>query len=183
MSIFSIQERSSLTIAQVAPAQQAVISQVIRKPVKDRSASEESKQLALEALEVLGYDVLSRQVLTPLGDVLRRLEIDILDEPSVLKYMASITRRHKDEGWNWVPLDAKSADAWNYARNTIYSAPIPEFVLRKAIQIRKALPEVSLFVRTVEANPDPFLWAGLRHFDNYYIEVWDEPKFEGRSQQ
>lgn len=153
-------------------------AQITRRAAPASTLSEENKKLAVEALDILGYEGLALHGANLLGEVLRCLEIEILDANEVEKYMASITG---DRKWDWIPLNEYSANVWSQNQTRIYSAPIPQFVLRKAIQIRRTLPNVTFFVRTAFGDPDPFLWAGVRHFDSYYIEVWDEPKFEEES--
>lgn len=60
-----------------------------------------------------------------------------------------------------------------------YRLPIPEFAIRKAIAVSRALPSAQLYVESIRQKPmaDPFLVAVLGR-ERYYIEVWDEPKFE-----
>jgi hypothetical protein len=62
-----------------------------------------------------------------------------------------------------------------------YRFPIPEFALRKAIQIRQAVPEAEIFVEQVTQvpRPDPFLVVKFRR-ERYTVEVWGEPGFESK---
>ncbi|MEK7537064.1 MAG: hypothetical protein AAB584_01280 [Patescibacteria group bacterium] len=76
---------------------------------------------------------------------------------------------------------------WKWRRVEIerYNAKIPEYVLRKAIQVKQALPEGKLWIYALSPhsieNPlfrgDPFLelQAGKKRF---FLEVWDEREFE-----
>lgn len=66
-----------------------------------------------------------------------------------------------------------------------YSEQIPEFALQTAIDIKKRHPEVNFYICSLEENRmvlDPFLVMrvpdGGWHRD-YYLEVWNEPKFSG----
>lgn len=154
------------------------VSSIRRIPVPVITASDEMKSLATDALELFGYGTLTGKIMTPLGNKLRELDIDVLDKDTVDKYMKSMTKDTKME-WGWAPLDEFSNKAYGGGRS-LYTKPIPQFVLHKAIQIKKAVPEATFFIRELGDNPDPFLWVGIKNFDSYFIEVWDEPKFEGR---
>jgi hypothetical protein len=70
---------------------------------------------------------------------------------------------------------------WGWKGIARYQKPIPEFVLCKAVMLKREVPQVELFVEEVEKIQlkDPFLVAVLGQ-ERYYVEVWNEPKFEGR---
>lgn len=75
--------------------------------------------------------------------------------------------------WEWQSVNLKD-----------YTKPVPEFVIRKALQIKEKFPEANFVVhelikRQYNLNGDPFLhvFAGGKE---YCIEVWDEPKFEAK---
>ncbi len=68
---------------------------------------------------------------------------------------------------------------WQKAAIANYQGEIPEFVLRKAIQIKQGVPGVEFFVEHIGKKEDPFLLARYQGKE-YYIEVWDEPKFESQ---
>ncbi len=68
-----------------------------------------------------------------------------------------------------------------------YTHPIPEFVLRKALQIKEACPTATFQVielckmsdvRESRQIDDPFLAVVDEHGQRFYVEVWNEPKFE-----
>lgn len=74
---------------------------------------------------------------------------------------------------------------WRWVEVERFSEEVPEYVLRKAIQVKQTLPEGKLYIyalsdRSIE-NPlfrnDPFLVlvAGESRF---FLEVWDERAFE-----
>ena len=87
------------------------------------------------------------------------------------------------------PAKIHTAD-WYSAKIAEYKKPIPDFVLERALQLQEALPLASFAIDyfeerihrvEVEVTPavDPFLcfsYGGTK----YYLDVWDEPKFEGR---
>lgn len=71
-----------------------------------------------------------------------------------------------------------------------YRECIPDFVIARALAIHEALPGTTFHVehltqetRNVETarrpDPDPFLVMTYQHV-NLYLDVWDEPGFEGR---
>ncbi len=77
--------------------------------------------------------------------------------------------------WRWCPLQEFSGD-------------IPEYVLYKAIQIKKAFPDVELRIdyltkedwgsgSTSEILPNFFLVARCRS-ESYYVNFWDKKKYE-----
>jgi hypothetical protein len=89
----------------------------------------------------------------------------------------------------WVknPIGTFIGPSWDKTRIEQYREPIPEFVLNKAIQIKKAMPEVRIYVQHLSEHPDPFLIVATKHKDyecldaqELWVEVWEEPKFEGR---
>jgi len=95
------------------------------------------------------------------------------------KKMRSATMRkfHGNSGYSyrveWAATPLKS-----------YSHPIPEFVLNKAVQIAEKLPKAQFVIEDLRVrqetrtrNFDPFLIVSLGE-EQYYVEVWDEPKFE-----
>ena len=59
--------------------------------------------------------------------------------------------------------------------------PMPQtkFVLRKAIQIKIATPGFLEFFVEHIGKEDPFLIVRFLEKE-YYVEVWDEPKFESQ---
>jgi hypothetical protein len=71
-----------------------------------------------------------------------------------------------------------------------YTRVVPEFALRKGIQIMEACPDVRVEVEALvlqkvaslpkpRHTPDPFLLVSLGA-ERFYVEVWDERKFERR---
>ncbi len=67
-----------------------------------------------------------------------------------------------------------------------YTKPVPEFALQTAIDIKKKHPEVEFFVCSLEESQvvlDPFLVMripGDPTLREYYLEVWNEPEFQGK---
>lgn len=87
----------------------------------------------------------------------------------------------------WAAHKREVAKRWSWQTIEIsqYQAEIPAFVLRKAIAIKERLPDakfaiLQLVYQKPEKQPvyaDPFLRVKYNDLE-YYIEVWDEPKFE-----
>jgi len=168
--------------------------------------------VAEEAENVLGYKSLSATIGTkaaPLYRALAELGIEILDSTDVKRYQYEHQVDVAEKTFAAFLQDARSPQAgerylfyslptWVTCEIQDYIQPIPEFVLNKAIQIRKTIPEVRIFVEFLNESLDPFLKVEVgevKHCDwdkemkyspafhaseSYYIEVWEEPKFEGR---
>lgn len=68
-----------------------------------------------------------------------------------------------------------------------YDGTVPEFALRKAVQIKTEVPSANLYIdqlyqeheRHVVVDPDPFLVVTLKD-ETYYIDVWDEKEYEAK---
>ena len=137
-----------------------------------------SQKVGRQASEVLGYKVLEKESSTILAEALRRLDIDILNQEQVDAYKLDCAKIAKagDDG------SAALVGSTGYWAQTLveeYEKEIPEHVLNKAIQVKREVPEVEILVDEFTVVPDPFLV--VRHgSESYFIEVWDEPKFEGR---
>jgi hypothetical protein len=160
---------------------------------------QERLELGNKAASVLGYRGLKSEVtgqivvpledLGELGKALLVLDIEILDAGSVLKYQQDeICRRNTD----WVMEQVRSnqltrmvtwgwnLSSWQHTKIADYGQPIPEFVLHKAVQIKEKLPKVEFHIQHLtDPKADPFLIAVLGK-ELYFIEAWDEPRFEGR---
>lgn len=133
--------------------------------------------LAVEAETLLGYSVLRREMklTSPLAATLKELEIEPFSEQSVTNYMGEMTR--------FATQEARKANAYAYAswvHTSIagYEKRFPEIAIQKACEIKRALPAAEIFIEELNIYPDPFLVASLGG-EKFYIEVWDEPKFEG----
>lgn len=140
---------------------------------------DEIMELARKSRIVLGYKLMHGLVTKPksLREVLRELDIQPYSAKSVENYKAErvekLAAKLRKHGMRAV---------WQRSAIPAYHQPIPEFVLHKAIQLKEALPSVVLDVEYLtrqEIDPDPFLVASFGN-ERYYIEVWDEPKFENK---
>ena len=149
--------------------------------------------LAQRAASILGYHALNLDVrgekklsvLTgPLTEALLKLEIETLSPIHVIDYqLEEITRRTKEviysrfRDWTQGYFTAAS---WQKTSLEGYDMPIPEFVIDKALRIKEAVPRVNFYVQHLsDPKADPFLIAVLDK-EIYYIEAWNEPRFEGR---
>jgi hypothetical protein len=185
-------------------AQIATITRAV--PVMIESTKEQQK-LAREAKRVLGYSgLLSYTAGGRLQAVLESLEIEALDPQSVFEYQiqygtATLSipvtffeevedddddeEEEDDDVVRPVKRRNKSdtTDRWGRVPISEYAKAIPDFVVNKAIQIKQSLPQVKLYVEELQKDPDPFLVAVFQcdeYIEEFYIEVWQEPRFEGR---
>ena len=140
-----------------------------------------------------------------LAKALAELEIDILDPGSVARYKE---RKLRSKSFSSILRTNGQTDSipkfeWRKVSISEYPLPIPEFALRKAVQLKRLLPYAQFWIEElVEAKTahvdDPFLiveYDGLPSYMRnrfpssndyyiqiksieYYIEVWNEPKFE-----
>lgn len=153
--------------------------------------SNERAKLATRAADLLGYRTLANHmsgqtVLTAsegkLTETLRSMEIEVLDNAAVIRYqMEEMGRRTAEkiaeDFRNWAVGWFTSA-SWGKTELSNYEQPVPEFVLDKALRIKERLPEVVFHVQHLnEPKADPFLIASAGK-EIYYIEAWDEPRFE-----
>lgn len=148
------------------------------------------QELSQQAEKFLGYTVLSKhlgKIPQQLAKALAKLEIEILPPRAVFDYQCE-KGRPSNPLWNLLEIDDDDEDIsfdedFEWVRGSLrgYNKPVPEFVLHKAIQIKRAVPNVSLHIEFLasQPKPDPFLVATLNN-ETFYVEVWDEPKFEGR---
>lgn len=136
----------------------------------------EIKQLAKDAKSLLGYGVLAQKAGgLPLQRALVKLEMEVLDMGEVRKYQEQAIEKAYEEGYGTEDEDVY----WEKQNIRHYQKPIPEFVLMKAVELKKEVPNVEFIVEEVAVVKDPFLYAQLGQ-ETYYIEVWNEPRFEGR---
>lgn len=153
--------------------------------------------LRREALATLGLEAEDEPQVqdprSPLVKALADLEIEVLDWREVLLY--KLEQRHKHE---MARLKAESTGenppvrlpSFTWERTAIkkYKGRIPDHVLLKAAQIKRACPEVRFYVDHLEETRDPFLVATLHELTSwdwqthphFYVEVWEEPDFERR---
>ena len=160
---------------------------IAEKPLGDS----ERDKLAVEAAQKLGYMALrddasgSRSLGTLTGkltETLLKLEIDVLSTEHVIRYQVEeagrLTIEKIRENFSYWVNGYFIPAQWNHTKLSSYKQAIPEFVIRKAVQIKDAMPEVDFFVQFIsEPKADPFLIAVYGE-EMYYIEVWNEPRFE-----
>lgn len=74
---------------------------------------------------------------------------------------------------------------WNWTEISAYKDKIPAFALMRAMAVRGEYPSAGFWVEHLRErssepmNVDPFLVVNIGG-SFYYVDVWDEPKFEGR---
>lgn len=172
------------------------MSEIERETITVLEWSEPCVSLAAEAQEVLGYNVLRDEQRgeskhTELELALGKVGIEIMKTDQVKAYQLERLRDKTSEMFQrWLKEEAGNmfiGASWEKTEINKYREPIPEFVINKAIQIKKACPEVRIYVEHLSEHPDPFLIVATKHpeYDclnkqELYVEVWEEPKFEGR---
>lgn len=159
--------------------------------VYDPKSVERYKKLAIFKTKYLMYSkyLIWTAIVAPLAYVFARLSI-MFKEPSVLAiffgvlaliaaclacasllaYIFRTTPPH-DYTLSWDDTSIES-----------YERPIPEWVLRTAIQIKEEWPKSELVIEELRAKKrviDPFLWVRYKGV-RLYVSVWNEPKFTGK---
>ena len=151
--------------------------------------------LADEAAAVLGYarPTLAPSPMTRLRAVLAHLDIEVLDGRAVERYQLekqfeaerrTLASEHANEMWEssqYFGHERYPSHSWSQVPLSAYVGDVPDYVINKALQIKKALPEVEFLVQRLGTTPDPFLIARVKftayQYEAYYVEVWDEPDF------
>jgi hypothetical protein len=153
---------------------------------EELSLDEPRRALAVEVEALLGYSLLAREVKAPgrLRRVLAKLEISVLDEASVNAYKAQMVQHYDSH-------KKMAQPTWRLTKLSEYKQPVPEYVLQKAVSIKRELPEAEFYIDQLAV--DPFLIVALKPIKDHmvnqpsrvldqetqaYVEVWDEPKFE-----
>lgn len=147
--------------------------------------TDEDRKLAVEAETWLGYQPLRKalHVAGLLRRVLAKLEIEVLDQESVDAYKAQMVEHYRSS--NKLPMPT-----WRLVPLAQYTQEVPKFALRKAVDIKRELPEARLYVDQLAI--DPFLIVSMTELPDpphnckrgldpetaAYVEVWSEPKFE-----
>lgn len=174
--------RRSLDVVQ-EPSRSMLKRLAVEVPEVD--LADEDKKLAIDAESVLGYKPLRRALHMPgeLRRVLAKLELAVLDQESVDEYKAQMAAHFETTGKMLAPT-------WRLTRLENYTQEVPKFVLRKAVEIKRELPEAMFFVDQLAV--DPFMIVSLSDLPDFvinqkrtlnpelsaYLEVWSEPKFE-----
>ncbi len=154
-------------------------------------AEEELPSVRQEAEEVLGYTRPKPEETTQdlLQRALAELDITILDWRDVMTYQLEKRQEAEREQLKQAVIQEErphwwSSVGWRQTELEKYKGWVPDHVLLKAIQIKRRLPEVEFAVEALEQSRDPFLVAKIRKgsydWQEYYVEVWNEPEFERR---
>jgi hypothetical protein len=157
-----------------------------RVPVETIDLQGETAQLAADAEALLGYAPLRAHLKAPslLRRVLAELDVEIFDQSTVDAYKAQMVAHYETHGKMVMPT-------WRLKPLRGMTDEVPMFALRKAVEIKRRLPQAEFYVDQLAV--DPFLIVSLaplrdsvvnvtsRNLDPEiaaYIEVWDEPGFE-----
>ena len=74
--------------------------------------------------------------------------------------------------------------AWRGIALAKYQQEVPAFVLQRALEIKKELPEAEFSIELLAQTSrfaDPFLVVYCVG-ERYYVDVWDEPNFQAERQ-
>jgi hypothetical protein len=194
-SYASIQQMMELGVAGAPKKKMTVVEAPSREMlervpvnVENLDLTDPRQKLATEAEALLGYTPLRTELRTPgtLKRALAKLEITVLEEKSVFAYKGQMAEHYRTTG--------KMPDpTWRLIALKDYKQPVPEYVLQKAVEIKRELPEAMFYVEQLAI--DPFLIVTLEPLQDFmthihtldrvldpetaaYVEVWSEPKFE-----
>lgn len=134
----------------------------------------------------------------PLRAALGELQIEVLNVHDVREYMLhkvyEVERKklahERDTGVAPRGLSSDPGACWAHdlywAEQPLnkYDGNVPDYVLNKAVALKRACPEVEFVVVHLTETPDPFLlayipskkWSWQRD-EAFFIEVWDEVEF------
>jgi hypothetical protein len=157
---------------------------LVRKAVEappELTYIEAYKDIAARADKLLGYTPLKYAIpqtelrnsgQAEVAKVFEAMGFEPLDFDTVRRYQKWYAKKH-DEEYRHVEWKAESIKDYRNA--------VPAFALSRALEIKSHLPDAQFSVEypTYVSVPDPFLRMDYKG-SAYYLEVWDEPKFEGR---
>jgi hypothetical protein len=168
-------------------------SDIRRSVFEIMTAGVETISLAGEAAEQLGYNRMKEEIekptLGPLAIKLAEMNIEVLDKDDVNKFKRQKqdeVARVKFEEWLNTENEYRGSfygPTWRDTKISEYKEPIPDWVLERALSVKRECADlaVNFEIDWLEENPDPFLvvYVGEKysHEEEYYIAVWDEPKF------
>ena len=179
---------NALPWALVDAPDKATLTKAPAVTAEELSLDDPRRKLAVDAEMLLGYQPLLKDTKAPgrLRRALADLEIEVLDQISVDAYKVQMVRHYASH-------QKMSNPTWRIKPLRGYGQPVPEHVLAKAVEIKRVLPEAEFYVDQLAV--DPFLIVSLGKIEDFrtnqptrgldletaaYVEVWDEPKFEGR---
>lgn len=158
----------------------------VKVEADDVDLSDPRRKLATEAEALLGYTPLREELKAPgrLRLALAKLEIEIFDQKKVDSYKAQMADHYRT-------AEKMIEPTWRITPLSRYLKPVPEFVLAKAIEIKRELPEAHFYID--ELAIDPFLIVSIVALTDFvvnqpsrrldaemavYVDTWSEPKFE-----
>ena len=159
------------------------MSTIIREKIQRIICDEE---ILFHAANDIGYRFASHCLELKLAfSVLKKLDIEPLNSESVELYKKEEKRKR-----SWFAPDRD----WYIYSIENYDLAVPAFALSRALEIKQEMPSAQFFVETCLVVKDPFLILSSGVSINkrggpnndlpwkIYLDVWDEPKFEGRRQ-
>ena len=167
--------------------------------------SERRLQLALMELEIEPFSASSvrkyKRIKSFAFNLPKRAVLTVLFGIAALALRAAIgDLLNQEDGLKWLGLFmlfiiiggviVAVLEPWKWQRSDLsdYSETVPEFVLARALEVRKKCNTVQIEVRYLAKDllesraptVDPFLVASVGSVE-YYLEVWDEPGFKPQS--
>lgn len=167
------------------------------EPVSDEMLME-LPDVRSEAAELLGYRHKPAKKAAPiertdeLREAIRRADIEVLDWRDVLRYQVEQQYRADKEQME-AALEGGEYPRWgDYLRATEWKSTdleqyeqfIPDYVLNKALVLKRECPGVKFSVLHMANDPFLVAWLGgakwiYNREATYFIEVWDEEAFVG----
>jgi hypothetical protein len=132
----------------------------------------------------VGAAVERRDTLIRVQSMLKRMGIIPLDEKRVLAYQKQVRsrelRKHPNRTYRWRMVEISD-----------YTAEVPSFALDRATRVAQRMHQrmpsvkrtfaISELVHHTKRTPHPDPFMVLTVLDqHFYLDVWDEPDFEGR---
>src|SRR5665213_2220046 len=164
-------EKELAATVAIAPEVKTPKASEIKRFVPKSNLSEETRAVLSNARTLLGHRAGKDD--PRLEDALNELGIEALDGAQVNTYKDATRGAYNKKLYSHSP-------GWNVYKLEDYREAIPIHVLEKAIQIKSKLSDVQFSVHALQESSitrDPFLWVSHDGF-GYFIDVWDEPKFE-----
>jgi hypothetical protein len=173
-------------------------TKLVRKKIETKELEQITDEgFVKEAKSLLGYRVLETAwTFKKVLDILNELGIEPFDDVKVVAYKAErqealFKRTRRSNNWGGT-VTTTTRGEWVMDRLSGYRKEVPAFALVRAAAVKKALnkakiegtfhvEELQKRTSRSESRPafDPFMV--LEVLDRkLYLDVWDEPKFEGR---
>jgi hypothetical protein len=157
--------------------------------VEGVQALTDNDKLLREVQRVTGYQVLNEALRYKyVAEIFDNLGIEPFNDEKVKMYKAQMAKQNTHTRTTADQYRVRTVARWVDIPLRDYKRAVPAFALLRATQVQKALNKEGikgelqveeLTIGKTREYVDPFmvLVVGDRRF---YLDVWDEPKFEGR---